>query len=79
MRSQPGLVGHEVATRKWRRNLVWVVVGLKLDDLGFLASWIGGRDIIFEVATWVAMWEVATWILASRPENPTVGRNEVAT
>ena len=37
------------------------------------------RDIIFEVTTWVAVWEVATWILVSRPRNPTVGRNEVAT
>ena len=34
---------------------------------------------LIEVATWVAVWEVATWILVSRPGNPTVGGNEVAT
>ena len=35
--------------------------------------------VLIGVATWVAVWEVATWILASRPRNPTVGRNKVTT
>ena len=49
-----------------------------------VATWAFGcgnvrcRDI-FEVATWVAVWEVVTLILVSRLRNPTVGRNEVAT
>ena len=34
----------------------------------------------FDVATWAAVWEVATWISVSRPGSPTIGRrNGVAT
>ena len=57
MRSRPGLVGLEVATRSWRRNL---------DGVQQVSAWrpvflAPGCDIIFEVATWVAAREVATW------------------
>ena len=52
--------------------LGWVAVGLTLDDLEFL-------PVGLEVATWVAVWEVRTWSLTSRPGNPIVGRSEVVT
>ena len=57
MRSRPGLVGLEVATRSWCRDLAGVQQ---------VSAWrpvflVPGRDIIFEVATWVAAREVTTW------------------
>ena len=61
------LVGCEVATRKWCRDLVCFGKEETTSRHGF------------DVTTWVAVWEVATWISVSRPGKPTVGRNGVAT
>ena len=41
LRSRPGLVRREVATRKWRPG--WVAVSLRLGDLGF---WQVGFDVV---------------------------------
>ena len=51
----PGLVGHEVATRKWRRDLA------RLQWVSGLASWDWMSRHHFEVVTWVAAREVTTW------------------
>ena len=48
--SRPGLVGREVATRKWQRDLVCFGWAETTSRHGY------------DVATWVAVWEVATWI-----------------
>ena len=55
------LVGSEVATRKWRRDLVCF-------DWAETASRHG-----FDVTTWTTVWEVATWISVSRPGKPIMG------
>ena len=67
LRSRPGLVS--LRSRPEMDVTTW----LELARLGLKSRH------HFEVATWVVVGEVATWILVSRPRNPTVGRNEVAT
>ena len=84
LRSRPGLVEAGIG---WP----WLRHGGNLEEQREVATRQGRRDLVcfgwgetasrhgFDVATWAAVWEVATWISVSRPGSPTMGRNEVAT
>ena len=61
MRSRPRLVGREFATRNGRRDLAGMATGLEALRAGLMSRH------HFEVATWVAAKEVATWKGTSRP------------